>query len=46
MCLKRADKGCEGQFVAFSFRGQRVGRSPQQVATSLDGCKMNVSNVN
>lgn len=51
MDVKWADKGCEGRYVAFSFRGQGIVHSPWQVAdlfarSMQDGCRMNVNNVN
>lgn len=30
-CVKSADNGCEGQFIAFSFRGERIVHPPSQV---------------
>lgn len=51
VCVKWADKGCEGRYVAFSFGGQANVHSPWQVPASfagsmIDGCKMNVNSVN
>lgn len=49
--VKWADKGHEGQYVAFSFRGQRTVKCPSRPAplfagSMRDGFKMNVGNVN
>lgn len=31
-CVKSADNGCEGQFISFSFRGDRIVHPSSQVA--------------
>lgn len=51
MCMTWPDKGCEGRYIAFSFRGQGTVHSPWRVAALFarsmqDGCGMNVNNVN
>lgn len=39
VCVKWADKGCEGRYVAFSFRGQ--GTVHHSLASSFLVCKIN-----
>lgn len=51
VCVKWADKGCEGRYVALSFRGQGTSNAPLRLAALFarsmkDGFKMDVSNVN
>lgn len=46
-----AEKGREGRYVAFSFRGQGIVHSPWQPAALFarsmqDGCKTNANDVN